>query len=130
MTRNVREQPFVEIDRLPGGKSDGDGDAGRLHVALAFGGNSADAALFAAVKQTPRRSGIARIDAAGRQERIVELTVESDDAPTGGASIEAMVWDETRRTLWCAAGHAGLMCSTEPGAPPPLGEKAALRAPS
>jgi hypothetical protein len=130
MSRNLRGQPFVEIEQLRRGKSDEDGETEQLRVALAFGGSSADSVLFAAVQETPRRSTIARIDAAGRPERIVELTVESDDVPQRSALIEAMAWDETRRTLWCAAGHAGVMCSTEPGSPPPLGEKGALRAPS
>jgi hypothetical protein len=117
VARRPRE-PLVRMDALRG--DDG---------VLAFGGASADAPLFAAVQETPHRSVIARIDAEGRHERIAELTVESDEAPEVRL-IHEMVWDDTRRTLWCAAGQGGVMCSTEPGAPTPLGEMGAQRAPS
>lgn len=124
ISRKPRE-PFVRIDAL-----------GASRAVLAFGGTSEDAPLFAALQETPDRSVIVRIDAEGRQERIAELSAEgepaaaSDDVPVARVSIEEMAWDETRRTLWCAAGRAGILGSTEPGSPVPLGNKGALRAPS
>lgn len=124
IARKPRE-PFVRIDALGSG-----------NAVLAFGGMGADAPLFAAVQETPDRSAIVRVDAEGRHERIAELSCDDepapnpDDVPVPRVSIEEMAWDETRRTLWCAAGRAGILGSTEPGSPVPLGKSGALRAPS
>jgi hypothetical protein len=41
-----------------------------------------------------------------------------------------LAWDETRRSLWCAGGHAGVMCTTAPGAPVTIGKKRAGQAAS
>jgi hypothetical protein len=118
ITRDMRELHFEELEGGQGGP-------------LAFEGTSADAALFAAVKETPTRSAIVRVDARGRRERIAELEIEVEGGePPSGPMIHAMVWDATRRTLWSAAGRAGLLCSTAPGAPPVLGEEAAKEAAS
>jgi hypothetical protein len=118
LSRKLRE-PIERVDALRG-----------KDVVLAFGGASTDAPLFAAMRETPLRAGIARVDAEGRCERIaeLELTIEGDEKPPVLPLIHEMAWDETRRTLWSAAGRAGIMCSTEPGAAPVLGEMGAKRA--
>jgi hypothetical protein len=127
LTRDMRELHFEELEPLRGLESLKGGYGGPL----AFEGTSADAALFAAVKETPTRSAIVRVDARGRPERIADLEIEVEGGePPSGPMIHAMVWDATRRTLWSAAGRAGLLCSTAPGAPPVLGEEAAKEAAS
>jgi hypothetical protein len=139
MSRDPMEHEFVEIEALRS-RDDAFVEGG---AAIAFDGAGPDAALFAAVREAKERSAIVRVDAEGRHERIVELTVEGQDgdgSPGGGEGegdegppapiIHEMAWDATRRTLWSAAGEAGVMCTTEPGSPVPLGETGAKRAAS
>ena len=127
LSRDVREHPFVELEELRGlDMLRGGTGAG----AIAFEGAGVGAALFAAVCDTPDRSSIVRVDAEGRAQRIAELTREGQDPYPNLPMIPQLTWDATRRTLWAAAGHAGVMCATAPGSPPPIGDGGAIRAPS
>ncbi len=125
LTRDPREQPLAAIESLGGvAAAEGGGEG----AAIAFEGTSADAALFAAVRETRQRAVIVRVDAEGRHERIAEMTVEEDETKAGAPEAEAprieeMAWDATRRTLWCAAGRAGVMSATAPGAKVPFGQQ-------
>jgi len=125
LTRNVRQHDFVELESLRGLPT-AEGGAGSGPIA--FAGASADAALFAAVHETPRRLVIARVSPGGRPETIADLMFEQGDERGRRALIHAMAWDATRRTLFTAAGRAGVGCSTEPGVPPPFGKNGAKRA--
>jgi hypothetical protein len=133
LTRNIKEREFVELEELRGLDPVKGGDGGG---AIAFEGAGSDAALFAVIRETHQRSAIVRVDAPGRHERIaeVEMTVEGEDGDADALGslpmIRAMAWDATRRTLWSAAGRAGVMYSTAPGAPVTFGMEGARRAAS
>jgi hypothetical protein len=123
LTRDLEKEDLVELDGFPEREPAGfERDA-----AIAFEGAHAGAALFVAAQETARRSVITRVDAQGNAERIVELEVEEDRR---GRLIAQMAWDETRRTLWCAAGHAGVLGATAPGSQVPIGKGAAVGAAS
>jgi len=116
---------FVELEQFHADEDDHVGyDRG---AALAFEGSSPDAALFVAANETARRSAIVRVDAGGRVERIGELETNDESSVR---LIHQMVWDDTRRTLWSAAGRAGVLGSTAPGAPVPVGKGAGAGASS
>jgi hypothetical protein len=74
------------------------------------------AAVFG-VTHEKGRSGILRIDAQGNAMRIGEIEGAEDPGPR----IWGFAWDASRHTLWSAAGDAGLVHSTAPGAKPPFG---------
>lgn len=125
LTRDIKEQDFVELEAFRADEDDPVSyDRG---AALAFEGSSPDAALFVAANETAQRAAIARVDATGRVERIGELETSEE---SGVRLIHQMVWDETRRTLWSAAGRAGVLGSTAPGAPVPIGKGAGAGASS
>ncbi len=125
LTRDIKEQELVELEPFHADEDDpADHDRG---AALAFEGSSPDAALFIAANEMAQRAAIARVDATGRVERIGEL--ETNDE-SGVRLIHQMVWDDTRRTLWSAAGRAGVLGSTAPGAPVPIGKGAGAGASS
>jgi len=108
----AKEQEFAEVEALRGGGP------------IAFEGAAADAALFCAVPDGADAQAIVRVDAAGDAARIGEITAKDNDlSPL--LPIRALAWDATRRTLWSAAGRAGVLRSTAPGAPPPMGAAAA-----
>jgi hypothetical protein len=123
MTRDCKEHPFTEVEPM----------RGRLDPvecggapAIAFEGTANDAALFAAVQDSKTTQHIVRVDAEGRATRIAEVEIETNNAEhTILPPVRALAWDATRRTLWGAAGRAGIICSTAPGAPSPMGAKAA-----
>jgi hypothetical protein len=127
LTREIEEKEFVELEQLRGytRREDGIGDT---EGAIAFEGPQADAALFAAVRDSAQGASIVRVDAEGGSQRIAELTVEGDAETRDRTLIHQMAWDATRRTVWSAAGLAGVLCSTAPGAPVPMGDKAGERA--
>ena len=124
LTRDLKEQDLVELESFCEAEGVAEFDRGAV---VAFEGASADAGLFVAAQETARRSIIARVDATGRVERIAEL--ELDEAREVRL-IQQMAWDDTRRTLWCAAGRAGVLGSTAPGWPVPIGEGAVVAAAS
>jgi hypothetical protein len=76
--------------------------------ALAFGGESADAALFGAVHEGFTET-LVRVDAAGRAARIAEIGGD-DREPF----ITALAWDASRRTLWGVLPGVGLLKSEAP----------------
>jgi hypothetical protein len=101
------EEPFLKVEGLLGGGP------------VAFQGTRRDAALFGAAREDGV-DAIVRVDAEGRADRIAEIDTPADEPPV----LRRFAWDETRKTLWTAAGRAGLLCSTAPGARPPLGASA------
>ncbi len=128
LTRDITDHDFAEVEVLrsmpwvPGGTPRGG--------AIAFEGSARGAALFGAVRESETLTQLARVDADGGALCIGEVN-ENAGAPHGGLGpIQAMAWDETRRTLWSAAGNAGILCTTAPGAPIPLGRAGAARAAS
>jgi hypothetical protein len=56
------------------------------------------------------------MDSAGTALRIAEIKA----AAGAGPHVEQLAWDASRQTLWAAAGEAGLLCSTAPGAKLPF----------
>jgi hypothetical protein len=124
LTRDLKEQDLVELEPFREAEGVAEFDRGAV---VTFEGASADAGLFVAAQETARCSIIARVDATGGVERIAELEV--DEAPVVRL-IQQMAWDDTRRTLWCAASHAGVLGSTAPGSPVPIGKGAVVRAAS
>jgi hypothetical protein len=102
-SRGLRE-PFVEVGALLGGGP------------IAFQWTEGQAAVFG-VDTDESAAGIVRVDSAGTALRIAEIHA------TGGAGprIGRLAWDASRQTLWAAAGEAGLLCSTAPGAKVPFG---------
>lgn len=123
LTRDLAGEDFAAVEEPRGADA-----SYRPAPAIAFEGASADSALFVAKVEAEDRAAIVRFEAGGGGTRIAEVTREGD----AGAQpqIHEMTWDATRKTLWSAAGRAGLMCTTAPGAPPPVGGKAGTRAPS
>jgi hypothetical protein len=113
LTRDYREHAFTEIEALRGRLDPRERcDA----AALAFEGAAGDAALFAAFLDTRSTQHIVRVDAAGRAQRIAEVEIEGDEeGKVLLPPVRALAWDATRRTLWSAAGRAGIMRSTAPG---------------
>lgn len=114
LTRDCKEHAFAEVEELRGRLDRSDRGAA---AAIAFEGSADDAALFAAVRATKSTQHIARVDAEGRVQRIAEVEIEAGAEHQILAPVRALAWDSTRRTLWSAAGAAGIMCSTAPGAP-------------
>ena len=115
MTRDCKEHAFTEIEALRGRLAPYDRGSGGP---IAFEGSADDAALFAAVRDTKSTQHIVRVDAEGRAQRIAEVEVEGvDEGTVSLPPVRALAWDSTRRTLWSAAGRAGIMRSTAPGAP-------------
>jgi hypothetical protein len=115
MTRDGMEHPFAEIEELRGRL---DANARVDAAALAFEGSADNAALFATVQDTKRTQQIVRVDAQGRTRRLAEVELDgADEERRLVAPVRALAWDATRRTLWSAAGGAGIMRSTAPGAP-------------
>ncbi len=124
LTRDLKTQDFVELEQFREAEAPAGFDRGAV---LAFEGARTDAGLFVAAQETARRSVITRFDATGRAQRIVEL----DAAEAAEVRlIQQMAWDDTRRTLWSAAGHAGVLGSTAPGSPVPIGRTGAAQAAS
>jgi hypothetical protein len=62
-------------------------------------------------------TGLIRVEAGGAATRIGELSVPEPEK--GVAVVRQLAWDEARKTLWAAAGAAGLLASTAPGNPVP-----------
>jgi hypothetical protein len=93
------EAPFEPCEPLAG--------AGPLE----FEGASSDAALFGGVLE-PGMAAIVRVDRAGTAVRIAEMGSEGGTSPT----FDALSWDASRSRLWGAAGPAGIITSTAPGA--------------
>jgi hypothetical protein len=116
LTRDVERQHFKEVEELRDGASSYTGRG----PAIVFEGAAGDAALIGAVRASETTLHVIRVDARGRATRIAELETEGGEKPTG----RELAWDSTRRTLWSAAGRAGIMCTTAPGAPSPLGVSA------
>lgn len=115
LTRDCKEHAFEEIEELRGGL---DWHERGDQVPIAFEGAADDAALFAAVQDTKSTQHIVRVGAGGRAQRIAEVEVPKSDAPGPILPpVRALAWDATRRTLWGAAGAAGILASTAPGAP-------------
>jgi hypothetical protein len=80
---------------------------------VAFQGQGADAPLFG-VATKGDMIGLLRIDANGDVTRIGELAApRSDEIP---ARVTQLAWDPSRQALWVAAGSAGTLCLTAPGA--------------
>jgi hypothetical protein len=123
LTRNLKDQDLVELEPFRGAEG-AEFDRGAV---VAFEGASAEAGLFVAAQETARRSIIARVDATGSAERIAELEVGEESVVL---LIQQMAWDDTRRTLWCAAGRAGVLGSSAPESPVPIGKGAVVRATS
>jgi hypothetical protein len=122
LTRDCEKHEFTEIEELRGRLDSND----RPEAApIAFEGSADDAALFAAVRDTRAVQHIVRVDAAGQAQRIAEVELETDDEKELRPPIRALAWDATRSTLWSAAGKAGIMRSTAPGAPAWLPARAA-----
>ncbi len=122
LTRDCMEHEFTEIEELRGRLDSND----RPEAApIAFEGSADDAALFAAVRDTKAVQHIVRVDAAGHAQRIAEVELETNDETQLRPPIHALAWDGTRSTLWSAAGKAGIMRSTAPGAPSWLPARAA-----
>jgi hypothetical protein len=103
VSRGLRE-PFVEVGGLLGGGP------------VAFQGIEDNAALFG-VDEDERAVGIVRKDAAWTALQIAEIHT----AGGAGPRIGRLAWDASHQTLWAAAGEAGLLCSTAPGAKVPFG---------
>jgi hypothetical protein len=123
MTRDCKEHEFTEVEDMRGRL---DPNERPEAAAIAFEGSANDAALFAAVRDSKTLQHIVRVDAAGRVQRIAEVELETNDADQLALTpIRALAWDATRSTLWSAAGRAGIMRSTAPGAPSWLPAKAA-----
>lgn len=123
MTRDIREHAFTEVESLRGRLGTGEGGGG---APIVFEGAARDAALLAAVRDSRTTQHIVRVDAEGRAARVAEVETDGSDAQLSPAPpLRAMAWDSTRRTLWSAAGRAGILASTAAGAPWPLGAKAA-----
>ncbi|HEY8090475.1 MAG TPA: hypothetical protein VIF09_21585 [Polyangiaceae bacterium] len=115
LTRDCKEHPFTELEELRGSLDPHDRCSA---AAIAFEGSADDAALFAAVRDTMTIQHIVRVDAEGRARRIAEIEVAGNDGERLLLPpVRALAWDATRRTVWSAAGWAGIMCSTAPGAP-------------
>ncbi len=116
LTRDIEHLPFREVEELSAGLSPEDGGGG---AAIAFEGAANDSALIAVAAGSPTTLHVSRIDAKDRVTRIAEVDIEGkrDEIP----SVRGIAWDPTRRTLWSAAGRAGILCTTAPGAPSPLG---------
>jgi hypothetical protein len=110
MTRDCEAHEFTELEELRGRE---DPDA----AAIAFEGSADDAALFAAVRNTGTTQHVVRVDAEGRAQRIAAGEIEAGDEERRiPPPVQELAWDSTRRTLWSAAGPAGIMRSTAPGA--------------
>jgi hypothetical protein len=103
MTRNMTREALSEVKMLSGGP-------------LAFQGRDSDAALVGTAIDG-NVHGIVRIDAKGIATRIGELEVPKEDEHY--SSLKQLAWDESRQTLWVAAGRAGVIASTAPGVTPP-----------
>jgi hypothetical protein len=103
MTRNVTREALSEVKLLSGGP-------------LAFQGRGRNAALFGTTIDG-NVHGIVRIDAKGIATRIGELEVPKEGERY--SSVKQLAWDESRQTLWVAAGGAGVIASTAPGVTPP-----------
>jgi hypothetical protein len=117
LSRGLESHPFEELEELRDAVPEG--EQGGLG-AIAFEGAGDDAPLLAAIADSPTSLHVSRVDAHGRATRIAEAGVEGPggEVPWG---VREIAWDATRRTLWSAAGPAGLLCTTAPGAPHPLG---------
>jgi hypothetical protein len=103
LTRCVTESGLSRVEALSGGP-------------VTFEGTDTASALFG-VNIEEKMTGLIRVDANGDATRIGELGVrDSEKTPP---DVQQLAWDSTRKTLWAAAGAAGLLSSTAPGNPPP-----------
>jgi hypothetical protein len=116
LTRDIEHHPFKEIEEL----KDGGPEHEVRGPAIAFEGGAGDAALVATVRASQTTLRIVRIDAGDRATRIAEVETHAGEM----LSVCGLAWDATRRTLWSAAGQAGIMCTTAPGVQWPLGTSA------
>jgi hypothetical protein len=106
---NRREDaPFERVEAMAEGHS------------IAFQGGRTDSALFGGVGDA-KGAAIVRVDAEGVAIRVGEVGTQEGTGPR----LRKLAWDGSRRTLWAAAGPAGVLWSTEPGAGAPLGATAA-----
>ncbi len=103
LTRRVTEPKLSCVETLSGGP-------------VAFEGPEGAGALFGlSIEET--MTGLVRVDKDGAATRIAEFGGPPTIKETGG--VHQLVWDATRRTLWAAAGSAGVLSSTAPGSPVP-----------
>jgi len=86
---------------------------------VAFQGPASDAALFA-VARTPETDSIVRIEAGGAVMCIGEVDRSGGPLPP----IFQLAWDASRSSLWAASGPGGILVTTAPGMPVPLGKSA------
>lgn len=86
---------------------------------VTFQGSASDAALFS-VARTRESDSILRIEPGGAVTCIGEM--ERTDGPL--PPISQLAWDASRRSLWVAAGNAGILVATTPGVQVPLGGRA------
>jgi hypothetical protein len=124
MTRDLIKHDFREIEEL---RAPDALKFNSLGGAIAFEGTTADAALFCARMTGQDTQAILRVDAEGRVLHLADVTRLGN---TGLEPVRQIAWDVTRRTLWGACGDAGVLCVTAPGAPVPVGTKAAETAAS
>jgi hypothetical protein len=101
------EEPFREILEEPAGGP------------VTFQGSASDAALFA-VARTWKTDSILRIEVGGAATCIGEL--DRSDEPL--VRIFQVAWDASRSSLWAASGRAGILVTSPPGVPVPLGKDA------
>jgi hypothetical protein len=78
---------------------------------IEFEGTSSDAALFGVITGATV-SAIVRVDKAGVATRVAEFESSSELVP----EISDLSWDATRRTLWAASPHMGIISCTAPSA--------------
>ena len=127
LTLDLKDQPFERIDALSGQPrlEQGEPDGGTIVF-----DDDKSPALFAAVRRSDTETHLVRLAPNAPALRIAEIEREANDPLESLPLISSLVWDATRRTVWAAAGHAGILCSTAPGSPSPVGEGAAAKATS
>jgi hypothetical protein len=127
LTRDLGDQPLERIDALSGRPQL---EQGEPHGGTIVFDDDESPALFAAVRRSGTETHLVRLAPDGSALRIAEIERDANDTLASLPLISSLAWDATRRTVWAAAGHAGILCSTAPGSPSPVGEGAAAKATS
>jgi hypothetical protein len=105
LTRTVAKPHLACVEELSGGP-------------VVFDGPGGHGALFG-VAIEGNVTGLLRVAPDGTVARIGELGISGADASAAPGLVRQLAWDATRKTLWAAAGSAGVLSSTAPGAPAP-----------
>jgi hypothetical protein len=104
--RRSKDAPFQRLEGLELG----------YRVQLAFEGTSSRSNLFVGhpVGDFGSCYRVALVDELGQVSPVAEVKGQGEDRP---AFLQALAWDETRKTLWCAWMGIGLTFSRRSGQP-------------